>query len=119
VAIAPKQTVILKKTDAALDSLTQIISSLESENLDFVLIEGFHPVIGHQENVPKIVTAKSLDSLNEALAITSPPILAITGLIAENKSELLNTDVPVIRLPEEASQLVGLIKSFFAKNPDK
>jgi molybdopterin-guanine dinucleotide biosynthesis adapter protein len=117
VAIAPKQTVILKKTNAALNSLNQIIRSLENEKLDFVLIEGFHPLIGQQENIPKIVTAKNLDNLQEALAITSPPILAITGLIAENKLDLLNTNLPVIRLSEETSQLVELIKSFFAKNP--
>jgi molybdopterin-guanine dinucleotide biosynthesis protein B len=116
VAISPDEIAILRKTDAALDDLDQIIELLQKENLDIVFIEGFHRLIAKRTDVPKIITADDEDNLKRTLEGTSEPILAVTGVISESKPKLSWLKTPIINLETQGKELVDLVKPF-VKNP--
>ncbi len=67
VAISPEEMAIIKKTELALNGFDQMISLLENEKLDIVFIEGFHSLIAKRRDVPKIITAKDQEGLEETL----------------------------------------------------
>jgi len=119
VAISPEEIAILKKTDAALKDLDQIIKLLEQEQLDIVFIEGFHRLIAKRTDVPKIITADDEDNLKRTLEGTAEPILAVTGVISENKNTLGWLKIPILSLETEGEQLVNLVKKYLKTKPEK
>ncbi len=122
VAISPEEIDIIKKTQMALNDLDKIISLLEKEKLDIVFIEGFHSLIAKRQDVPKIITAKDQNGLEQTLEGTVQPILAIAGIVAQNISNPAYTNIPIIKVPEDGQKLVELIKKQLEKqrtNPAK
>ena len=109
VAIAPKETVIIKKTDALLD-LDRIIRLLDEEKVDFIFIEGLHSLIAKRKDIPKILVAKDVEDLTETLNGTVQPILAITGAIAKRKTEVSGIEAPIIDIYTEGDLLLKLLK---------
>lgn len=109
VAISPDEIAVIKKTDAALNDLDQVIGLLEEEQLDIIFIEGFHSLIAKRKDVLKIITAKDADNLKRTLEGTAPPILAVTGVIGQQKRES-TLGIPVVNVPVEGEQLLKLIK---------
>jgi molybdopterin-guanine dinucleotide biosynthesis protein B len=117
VAISPEEIAILKKTDAALYDLDKIIALLEGEPLDIVFIEGFHSLIAKRTDVPKIITAKDEANLKRTLEGTAEPILAITGVISQNKPAIADLKVPIINIATEGEQLLQLVKKCLKDKP--
>jgi molybdopterin-guanine dinucleotide biosynthesis protein B len=115
VAISPQEIDIIKKTQQELKDLDKIISLLEKEQLDIVFIEGFHNLIAKRPDVAKIVAAKDVADLERTLKGTAPPILAVTGLIAENAGEPRYGETPLIKVPQEGQKLVQLIRTMLEK----
>ena len=115
VAISPEEIDIIKKTKMALNDLNQIIALLEQENLDIVFIEGFHSLIAKRADVPKIITAKNREGLEETLQGTVEPIIAITGIAATNSTNTTYGNIPIIKIPEEGQKLITLVKKQFSK----
>ena len=118
-AISPDEIAIIKKTDAALHDLDQVIGLLEKEQLDIIIIEGFHSLIAQRADIPKIITAKDLDDLQRTLKGTAEPILAITGVIAHKKPKTNELKIPLIDLPAEGEQLLKLIKKYLKGKPNQ
>ena len=116
-AVSPEEIAIIKKTRSSTYSLDQIIDLLEEEQLDVIFIEGFHSSIAKRADITKIVTAKNTDDLEKTLNETVQPILAITGLIAQNKTTIKKTKIPIIALPDEGEQLLELVKKHFNQQP--
>ena len=115
VAISPQEIDIIKKTERELKDLKKIIALLDKEKLDVVFIEGFHTLIAKRQDVAKIVTAKDEADLERTLQGTTPPILAATGLVAQNSSEPNFQDIPLIKLPQESEKLIRLIRPLLEK----
>jgi molybdopterin-guanine dinucleotide biosynthesis protein MobB len=117
VAVSPEEIAVLKKTDAALNDLDQVIALLERENLDLVFIEGFHRLIAKRTDVPKIITADDEDNLKRTLEGTAEPILAVTGVISENKPKISGLKIPILNLETEGEQLLQLVKKYVKNKP--
>jgi molybdopterin-guanine dinucleotide biosynthesis adapter protein len=117
VAISPEEIAILKKTDAALNDLDQVIGLLEQEHLDIIFIEGFHRLIAKRTDVPKIITADDEDNLKRTLEGTAEPILAITGVISENKPTIKGLKIPILSLETEGEKLLLLVKKYVKNKP--
>ena len=115
VAISPQEIAIIKKTERELKDLNKIVALLDREKLDVVFIEGFHTLIAKRQDVAKIVTAKDEADLERTLQGTTPPILAATGLVAQNSSKPCFQDIPLIKLPQESEKLIGLIRPMLEK----
>jgi molybdopterin-guanine dinucleotide biosynthesis protein B len=119
VAISPEEIDIIKKTQMALNDLDKIIAMLEQEKLDVVFIEGFHSLIAKRQDVPKIITAKDQNGLEQTLEGTVQPILAIAGIVAQNTSNPAYANIPLIKVPEDGQKLVELIKKTIRKAENK
>ncbi len=117
VAISPEEIAILKKTDAALNDLGNIIALLEHEPLDIVFIEGFHSLIAKRTDIPKIITAKDEANLKRTLEGTVEPVLAVTGVISQNKPAIADLKIPIINIATEGEQLLQLVKKCLKDKP--
>jgi molybdopterin-guanine dinucleotide biosynthesis adapter protein len=110
VAISPDEIDIIRKTEMALKDLDKIIALLAAENLDIVFIEGFHSLIARRQDVPKIITAKDQEGLEQTLEGTVQPIIAIAGIVSQNTVNPAYKGIPIIKVPEDGQKLVDLIK---------
>jgi molybdopterin-guanine dinucleotide biosynthesis protein B len=110
VAISPEEIAILKKTKTALNDLDKIIALLEQESLDIVFIEGFHRLIAKRTDIPKIITAEDEANLKRTLEGTVEPILAVAGVISQNKPAIAGLKIPIINPATEGEQLLQLVK---------
>lgn len=119
VAISPEEIAILKKTTAALNDLDEVIGLLEREQLDLIFIEGFHRLIAKRADIPKIITAENEDNLKRTLEGTVEPILAISGVISQNKPTISGLKIPIIDLKTEGEQLLQLIKNYLRKKQNQ
>jgi molybdopterin-guanine dinucleotide biosynthesis adapter protein len=122
VAISPEEVAIIKRTEMALNDLDQMTALLERETLDIVFIEGFHGLIAKRPDVPKIITAKNFEGLEETLRGTVEPIIAITGVAAKDAATTTYGKIPIIKIPEEGQRLIDLVKKQLEKasiNPIK
>lgn len=110
VALAPKETTIIKKTENIPNNLDDIIKLLKDENLDIIFIEGLHSLTAKRKDIPKIITAKDDQDLMKTLEGTEP-ILAVTGVITSKKTEISKVNVPIIDLDREGATLLRLVKN--------
>ncbi len=115
VAVSPEEIAVIKKTNAELNDLDEIIKSLDKEQLDLVFIEGFHGQIAKRSDIPKIVTAKDEDNLKQTLAETAEPILAVTGVISSSKPHVAGLKIPILNLEKDGTQLLNLVKACLKK----
>ncbi len=115
VAVSPEEIAVIKKTNAELNDLDEIIKSLEKERLDVVFIEGFHGQIAKRSDIPKIVTAKDENNLKQTLAGTVEPILAVTGVISASKPHVAGLKIPILALEKDGTQLLKIVKACIKK----
>ena len=87
--------------------------------MDIVFIEGFHSLIAKRKDVPKIITAKDQNGLEQTLEGTVQPILAIAGIVAKNSSNPTYNNIPIIKVPEDGQKLVELVKKQLTKAKPK
>ena len=66
-AVSAEEIVVIKKAEAALNDLDQVIGLLGNEQLDIIVVEGFRGLVEKRKDVLKIVTAKDTDSLKKTL----------------------------------------------------
>jgi molybdopterin-guanine dinucleotide biosynthesis protein MobB len=108
-AVSAEQTVIIKKAETELTDLEQVIGLLGNEQLDIIVVEGFHGLLEKRPDVLKIITAKDANNLKRTLEETVPPIIAVAGMIGKQKPEI-KLKIPILTLPDEGEQLLKLIK---------
>jgi molybdopterin-guanine dinucleotide biosynthesis protein MobB len=108
-AVSAEEIIVIRKKETVLNDLEQVIGLLGEEQLDIIVIEGFRSLLEKRKDVLKIITAKDADSLKKTLDGTVQPILAITGVVGQQKIE--GIEIPIINLPAEGKQLLKLIKA--------
>ncbi len=109
VSVSPEEIGIIRRTETSSFSLEEILQYAEGEDLDLILLEGFHMKTSHRTDVYKIVTAKSEEDLRETIKDTSPPILAVTGIIGRDSPDK-ELEIPVIDLEAESELLASLVE---------
>lgn len=119
VSVAPKEIAVIKKTTASKNQhdLDKIISLLDNEALDIIFLEGLHSLVAKRTDIPKIIAAKDLGDLKKILEGTTPPILAVTGLVARDKFDarvLSDLKIPIIDLYKEGDALLELVKNYIS-----
>lgn len=80
VGVARRELLLFKKTSNE-TKLHNVLSSLRSEPIDVLFLEGYSANSSHSH---RIVTARDLVDLKHTLSKTSRPILAITGPVARS-----------------------------------
>jgi len=112
---SPDELALIKRSKMYYGNLDNILECLKGEDLDFIFIEGFHSLVAKRSDVYKILTAKDTEDLNSLLVGTEPPILAVTGAIAENATQLTDQNLPVINLKLGGEELVKMVKALVQK----
>ena len=108
VAVSKNEIALILKDDPE-QMLDSVLDFMAGQELDIVIVEGLHSSIGRRPEVFKIVTAHDDQDLRERLRDTVPPILAISGVIAQKAHALPDVDAPVLDSRTECSKLVELI----------
>ncbi|RLF12519.1 MAG: molybdopterin-guanine dinucleotide biosynthesis protein B [Thermoprotei archaeon] len=112
VAASHSEVAVLKKDVAW--SLKGLIKLVEEE-VDVVIIEGFKSFVSDEESFMKIVTAKTVNELEDLLGQLKPPIAAITGPVAKQLKGYWN-GIPVIDLDNNGVRLAELIQRIAEDN---
>jgi len=74
---------------------------------DVVVVEGFKREAGGMKGVVKVLTARTLEELEELWRLVKPPVAAVTGPVAKQLRSWRG--VPVVDLDKEPSKLIELV----------
>jgi molybdopterin-guanine dinucleotide biosynthesis protein B len=109
-AISPDEIAIIKKTVHETVGFDCVIDEMKKEELDIIFIEGYHDLVAKRSDVTKIIVTVDGNDLQDTLCNMAKPVIAISGLIAENSKIVTIQNYPVIKIPEDGQKLVELIK---------
>ncbi|MCP8318414.1 MAG: molybdopterin-guanine dinucleotide biosynthesis protein B [Candidatus Methylarchaceae archaeon HK01B] len=107
--VASKEVVVIKK-GVSQTKLEEILKNFEDEGIDIIFIEGLRSITAKRRDIYKIITAKDKGDLETIMKGVTPPILAITGMVARLKSKPSNLRVPIIDIYDKRSKLVQVVK---------
>jgi molybdopterin-guanine dinucleotide biosynthesis protein B len=110
VASVSRNEVALIVKDDPMHMLDPILEFMTKRGLDIVVVEGLHSSVGQRTDVFKIVTARDVEDLRQRLRGTVPPILAISGVVAEEASRPTDISVPIISSKTDCLRLVKRIE---------
>lgn len=115
-SVAKGEIAIIKKINKSSGSFhLQEIFNFINKEVNVFFLEGFHSAIAQRNDIHKIITAKNQEDLEKTLQGTTPPILAVTGLIANQISKLQASNIPVINVLTEGETLLKLVKEVLSK----
>jgi molybdopterin-guanine dinucleotide biosynthesis protein B len=112
ICVSPNEIAKIRRKKSTENDLVLALESLKNENLDFIIIEGFRTLTSKNIRIPKIVTAKNEEDLEKTLEQINGQILAITGIIAKQRTNAKERPVPRINLNIEGHRIIELVKSF-------
>lgn len=111
VCAAPNEIAIIKKRDSSSKyEMERIINLVKDEELDLLIIEGFHSLIAKRQDIFKIITTNDEEDLRQKLTDTEDPILAIAGLITKQKTAALGIEIPLIDIDSDGEEILKLVK---------
>jgi molybdopterin-guanine dinucleotide biosynthesis protein len=116
VALVGNSEIALVVKDSSQDRLAYVLDAMRTRGLDVIVVEGFHSHIARRPEVFKIVTAHDREDLREKLRGTVPPIIAVSGIIAEKESQLPDIPAPIINSRTDCQKLVERIDEIIRKN---
>jgi molybdopterin-guanine dinucleotide biosynthesis protein B len=105
-SVAPNELTAIKKVDTTKYSLEQVIAGFPDE-VDIIILEGFKGMVGQNTSIPKLVTAKTVNEITDALE-RYKNILAFVTSIPDGK---VKTEIPLINALKEPKKLVDLVNS--------
>jgi len=104
-AVAPKEIATIKKTDTTKLSLGDITKNC-NDNTEIIILEGFRSLIAQNLTVPKIISVRNSQEINEATK-TFKPILAFTTISPRDKFK--ETKTPLLNIQNETKELIKII----------
>jgi molybdopterin-guanine dinucleotide biosynthesis protein B len=104
-AIAPREIAIIKKTDTTKLSMTDITKNCDG-NADVVILEGFRSLTAQNLTIPKIVSIRKPQEIDEATKVFKP-ILAFTTISPPNTFK--KTKKPLLNLQKQNHELIKII----------
>ncbi len=105
--------VMVERLNGKLD-LRKTLDYLKNSDLDVIFLEGFKSIYSKDKNIYKIIMARNMDELRELYELASPPIIAISGNVAENTREFKG--IPVLDLRKDISEITKLIEKVIERN---
>jgi len=119
-SVADDEIAILEKINGFSGiHLQEILDLYSKKKLEVIFIEGLSWLMADKKDIYKIVTAKEPEDLARTLRAITPPIIAVTGLIAGKKFELRSINLPVINVRTEGETLLDLVKGVLEKELPK
>jgi len=114
--VSPRELAIFKPTRQE-TALTEVFQTLQSNNLNLILVEGFSRAPSTKHSL-KILAAKNVRELKQILKLNKPPIIAITGPVASSKGgkTLRDTPAPIIDIQADQGRLVATVRKRLRPN---
>jgi len=109
--IAPEETAIIRKERFFCQTIEKILDLVRDDNLDLIILEGFHSLIAKRRDIPKILAAKNEEDLKRTLKGTVGPMLAIAGPSSLAKFVSSQIAVPFINIENPDEKILKLIKN--------
>ena len=88
-----------------------VLDFMTKQALDMIVIEGLHSSMGQRTDTFKVITAHDSEDLKERINNTVPPIVAISGVVAEKAFSLPDNNVPVINAMTNSTKLIEKIEN--------
>jgi len=105
IAVATKELTTIRKMNTIKLSLSDITKNCD-DNTDAIVIEGFRGLVAQDPTVPKIVTVRNKNEINEAIQFFKP-ILAFVGKIPE--AEIEKQEISVVNIAKQREKLIEII----------
>jgi molybdopterin-guanine dinucleotide biosynthesis protein B len=105
-SVAPNELTTIKKVGTTNYSLEQLIAEIPEE-VDIIITEGFKSLVGANASVPKLVAAKTVNEISEAME-RYKNILAFVTPVPSGKAE---TEIPFVDALKEPAKLVELVNN--------
>ncbi|MBI2183464.1 MAG: molybdopterin-guanine dinucleotide biosynthesis protein B [Thaumarchaeota archaeon] len=113
-SISPAEVATLRKPVGAKKDLAAVLKLYRDEKIDVVVAEGFATILSKRRNILKIVTAKTIEEFEDRVKTTAPPILAATGVFANNPTRE-KSSVPIINFEKNSEQLYAIVKKHLTR----
>lgn len=105
IAVATKELTTIKKMNTAKLTLIEIIQDC-TDNTDAIVVEGFRELVAQDLTIPKVVTVKNTQEIEEA-TVTFKPVLAFAGRTSQAEASKLR--VPLVDITREPGKLIEII----------
>ena len=105
-SVAPNELTAIKKVDTTKYSLEQVIAGFPDE-VDIIILEGFKGLVGQNQSIPKLVTAKTVNEVTAALERYKNILAFVTSI----PSGEVKTEIPFVNALKEPQKLVDLVNS--------
>jgi len=108
VAVAAGELTTIKKVDTTKYTLSDITKNCE-DNTDVIIVEGFRNLVAQDLTIPKVVTARTTEEIEEALRVFKP-IVAFTGLVSKTEGAQLKIPTPLVDVIQEPRRLIEIVE---------
>jgi molybdopterin-guanine dinucleotide biosynthesis protein B len=105
-SVAPNELTTIKKVVTTNYTLEQLIAEIPEE-IDIIITEGFKGLVGPNASLPKLVAAKTVNEISEAMERYNN-ILAFVTPVPSGKVE---TEIPFVDALKEPKKLVELVNN--------
>lgn len=109
VCLSEDEVTVIRKEKGSTYTLERILQLFQDEEFDLIILEGFHWLVSGRKDVAKILTAKDTEDVERVLKGTTPPIMAVTGRVSNDKEGSIH-GIPVINLKRHGERLVNLVR---------
>lgn len=104
-AVALKEISVIKKTETTKLSITDITRNCD-DHVDIIILEGFRGLIAQDPTVPKIVSVRNPQEIDEATKVFKP-ILAFTTI--SPRDTFKETRSPLLNIQNETEEFIKII----------
>ncbi len=109
-SVAPKELAIIRNMPQAHESFATTLRLFDFMSIEIAVVEGFREILTeYEKNVPKVVTAHSMTEIASVLNTTTPPIIAISGIVAEKTEKNEFQSIPIINYKKNGEELVQIV----------
>jgi len=116
VCVSRDELATIRRTKTVDRSLEEILNLLRGDEVDLVFLEGFRYLVAGRRDVPKILTAKNLEDLKDALGKITPPVLAAVGRF---KGQTVFRGIPLLDLEREGGKLLLMVEGCLRRSPSR
>ena len=110
-AVSEQEIAIIRKMNTSKLTIREIVQNCEN-NASIILVEGFRSLVGHDEQIPKIVAVKSKPEATFALEAYTP-VIALTGKLPSRN--FIEVGTPYFNIEKDAGKLADLVEKHLGR----
>jgi molybdopterin-guanine dinucleotide biosynthesis protein MobB len=116
VCVSRDELATIRRTKTIDRNLEETLNLLRGDAVDLVFLEGFRYLVSERRDVPKIVTAKNLEDLKDALRKITPPVLAAVGRF---KDQTVFRGIPLLDPERDGDKLLRMVEGCLRRSPSR